>query len=122
MNHIKLRRAFIIFHLTLGIIVLIESVRTVMHSIGGEKVRHFDILLAVFASIEALAALLFLLPATMRLAGAALLLIFGAAIIFHGLHGQFLSTLFVYAAGVLFIMAHGSAFGKEMPSGQTPAS
>lgn len=112
MNHITLRRTFIIFHLTLGIVVFIESVGTVLHSIGGQRIQHFNTALAVFASLEALAALLFLLPITMRLAGVALLLIFGAAIIFHGLHGKFLSTLLVYAAGVAFVMAHGSAFGK----------
>lgn len=107
-----LRRTFIAFHLTLGIVVLIQSLGTVLHSIGLDKIQHANIVLVVFAAIEALAALLFLLPATMRLAGVTLLLIFGIAIIFHGVHGQFLSTLFVYGAGVAFVMAHGSAFGK----------
>lgn len=112
MNHNMLRRTFIVFHLTLGAVVLIESVITVLRSTGLHKMQHANIILAVFAAVEALAALLFLLPATMRVAGATLLLIFGIAIIFHGVHGEFLSTLFVYGAGVAFVMAHGSAYGK----------
>lgn len=116
MNHSTLRRTFIIFHLTLGILVFIESLSTVLRSVGGQKIQHFNTVLAVFASMEALAALLFLLPFTMRLAGAALLLIFAAALLFHGLHGEFLSTLLVYAAGVAFVMAHGSAFGRGTSS------
>jgi hypothetical protein len=116
MSHIKTRRTFIIFHLTLGIVVFIQSLSAVLKSIGIERLQHFKLILAVFASLEALAALLFLLPLTMRVAGIALLLIFGGAIIFHGLHGEFLSTLLVYAAGVAFVMAHGSAFGQDASS------
>lgn len=116
MNHNMLRRTFIAFHLTLGAVVLIQSVITVLHSIGQQKFEHSGVALAALAAAEALAALLFLLLVTMRLAGAALLLIFAAAIIFHGLHGEFLSTLLVYGAGVAFVMAHGSAFGRGASS------
>ena len=112
MNHITLRRTFIAFHITLCAVVFLQSLGTVLHSIERPKVQHSDLLLAAFAAAEAVAALLFLVPSTLRLAGAALLLIFGFAVIFHGIHGEFLSTLLVYAAGVAFVMAHGSAFRK----------
>ncbi len=112
MNHVTLRRTFIAFHITLCAVVFLQSLGTVLHSVERPKVQHSDILLAGFAALEAIAALLFLLPAALRLAGVALLLIFGFAVIFHGLHGEFLSTLLVYAAGVAFVMAHGSAFKK----------
>jgi hypothetical protein len=40
-------------------------------------------------------------------------IVFFFAIGFHGLHGEFQSTLLVYAAGVLLVLAHGSAFGES---------
>ena len=112
MKHHTLPRTFIIFHFTLGVVVLIQSVGTVLHSIDPNDARPPHAGLAAFAAAEAVAALLFLIPATMRLAGATLLLIFGVALVIHGLRGEIPLTLFVYAAGVAFVMAHGSAFGR----------
>ena len=106
------RRSFIAFHLTLGVVVLVQSLITVLHaSHAGDPNRA----LAVFAGAEAVAAVLFLLPATLRAGASALLLIFAAAVTFHALHGELQSTLLVYAAGVVLVMAHGSAFGKASP-------
>ena len=65
-NH-ALRRSFIAFHLTLGIAVLIQSLVTVLHASGLGGTQHLDAGLAWFAGAEVIAALLFLLPSTMRL-------------------------------------------------------
>ncbi len=110
MNSHALRRAFIAFHLTLGVVVIAQSLITVLHASGGQ---HPSRSLALFAGAEVIAALLFLLPATLRAGAWGLLLIFVSAIAFHGLHGELQLTLLVYAAGVVLVMAHGSAFGKE---------
>jgi uncharacterized membrane protein YphA (DoxX/SURF4 family) len=103
------RRAFIAFHLTLGVVVLVQSLITVLHASSADDSHRA---LAVFAGAEVVAALLFLLPATLRVGAWSLLLIFAAAVAFHALHGELQSTLLVYAAGVVLVMVHGSAFGK----------
>lgn len=112
MNSHALRRSFIAFHLTLGIVVLVESLITVLHASGhGGAVRHYSPLLAWFAGAEVIAALLFLLPATLKVGAWSLLVIFFFALAFHGLHGELQLTLLVYGVGVILVMAHGSAFG-----------
>ncbi len=121
MNHHLLRRSFIGFHLTLGAVVMVQSLITVLHAIRAGGVPHVNLALACFAGAEVIAALLFLLPATLRVGAAVLLVIFIFAIAFHGLHGEFQSSLFVYAAGVVLVMVHGSAFrkGHVKPSAAT---
>jgi len=63
------------------------------------------------AGLEALAAVMLLVPRTVTIGGGLLLLIFLAALIVHGPADQM--WLFVYAAGVIFIMAHGSAYSAN---------
>jgi hypothetical protein len=109
MNHQTLRRSFIAFHLTLSAVVFLQSVTTVLQT---RAASHTGLAVAVLASAEALAAILFVVPATLRAGALSLLAIFLFALGFHGLHGELQSTLLVYAAGVFFVMMHGSAFGK----------
>jgi hypothetical protein len=113
MNRHALRRSFIAFHLTLGAVVLVESLITVLQAHGAGGAPHAGLGVAVLAGAEAVAALLFMLPATLRLGAVSLLAIFLFAVAFHGLHGELQLTLLVYAAGVFFVMVHGSAFGKR---------
>jgi hypothetical protein len=112
MNNHALRHSFIAFHLILGVVVFVQSLITVLHAIGVGRAQHSNHALALFAGAEAIAALLFILPATLKWGALSLLVIFFAAIVFHGLHGEMQLTLLVYAAGVMLAMAHGSAFGK----------
>ena len=112
MNRHALRRSFIAFHLTLGAVVLAQSLVTVLQAHGARGASHAGLGVAVLAGAEAVAALLFMLPATLRLGAVSLLAIFFCAVAFHGLHGELQLTLLVYAAGVFFVMVHGSAFGK----------
>lgn len=106
-----LRHSFVAFHLTLAAVVALQSLVTAWHALSVGGIRHANIALVCFAAGEAVAAVLFLSPATLRVGAWALLLIFFFAIGFRGLHGEFQSTLLVYAAGVLLVLAHGSAFG-----------
>ena len=108
-NHQTLRRSFIAFHLTLGAVVFLQSVTAVFQTRGAS---HASLAVAVLAGAEAVAALLFVVPATLRAGALSLLAIFFFALAFHGLHGELQSTLLVYAAGVFFVLVHGSAFGK----------
>jgi len=92
-------------YLTVGIVLLVESLRTLVHAVShlAGKVH-----LAGLAAVETVAVLLFLLPRTLRLGGgilAAILLIAAGA---HALRGEFPSALLVDAAAVLFISIQGS--------------
>jgi hypothetical protein len=97
-------RSFVVLWWVLGVSLLVLSVRTLLsalHEGGGHGVH-----LAVLAGIEATAALLFLLPRTLRLGAAGLLFAITIAWLAH-LHDQFRWDLMVYAAAVLFVAVHG---------------
>jgi hypothetical protein len=111
MANTGLRRAFVAFHLTLGIVIFVESVLAVVHSLHSQTESHLGSILPWFAGLEALAALMLLVPQTLRIGGGILLLIFVAAIIVHGPADGM--PLFVYAAGVVFVMVHGSAYRSD---------
>jgi hypothetical protein len=102
---------FVAFHLTLGIVVFIQSLVAILHGIGLGRAQHLNVGLTWLAGTEAIAALLFLLPPTLRLGAWSLLVIFMAAIAFHLLHGERELTPLIYGAGVILVMVHGSAFG-----------
>ncbi len=109
----SLRNAFIAFHLTLGVVVFWLSIQTVFSA-----ARHspINLHLVILASVETVAAVLFLLPQTLRLGGAGLLLTFAIAIIAHAVRGELAAPLLVYAAGVIFVMVHGSAWPQHAVS------
>lgn len=106
-DHRQLRRAFVAFHLTLGLTLLAMSVATVVST--GKTTPHVSAL----GSLEALGAALFLMPRLLRLGAILLLVTLTAAIAIHAARGQFPGALLVYAAGVIFVAVHGSAFGKR---------
>ena len=111
-NHQTLRRSFIAFHLTLGAVVFLQSLTAVFQTRGAVGASHASLAVAALAGAEAVAAILFVVPATLRAGALSLLAILFFALAFHGLHGELQSTLLVYAAGVFFVLVHGSAFGK----------
>ena len=89
-----------------------ESIRTIMTVHHGHTVNPLGSHLALIAGIEAAAAVLFLVPRTLKAGGILLLIIFFLAIVVHGLLQEL--GLLVYAAGVLFVIIHGSVFSKEL--------
>ena len=99
---------FAIFRFTLVAVIFIESVLTVFHSLHSTTESHLGVILPYFAGLEAIAALLLLIPQTLKIGGVVLLVIFAAALIVHGPAQQM--PLFVYAAGVIFLMANGNAY------------
>lgn len=104
------RRAFVAFHLTLGLALFYLSVRTVLHALaaaGGQRDPH----VALLASVEAIGAALFLLPRTVRVGGVLLLLTILVAVVVHAATaGELRADLLVYAAGTWFVMVHGSGW------------
>jgi uncharacterized membrane protein YphA (DoxX/SURF4 family) len=103
----SLVRAFVALYLTLGAVVLVQSVQTVIGARRG-AFRPGDQLHAfILGSVEVVGALLFLIPRTMRTGAAVLLAIFALAFLLHATEGDLHLTLLVYAAGVLFVRIHG---------------
>ena len=96
----SLDRAFTAFHVTLGAVILVESIRTAIHAAQGGG--HALLLLA---SVEAIGAVLFLFSGTM-FAGAVLMLsAFAVAFSVHAVQGDFHLALLVFAAGTWLVLA-----------------
>jgi hypothetical protein len=107
MHRPTVARAFLVFHLTLGTVVFAQSLRSAIEAAGIGSAASPAWHVAALAGVEALAALLFLGPATLRLGGAVLMLTFAVAAAAHALRGELPGALLVYAAGTAFVMAHG---------------
>ena len=99
----NLVRAFVGLWWTLGGVLFVLSIQTVWHGLTAGGDAHA----VVLGSIEAIAAVLFLVPRTLRTGGAGLLATFVVAFVLHAARGQLASPLLVYAAGVVFVMVHG---------------
>jgi hypothetical protein len=99
-------RAFFALWWILGGLLVAYSVQTAWHALrSGTDGASLHI--AALAAVETVAAVLFLIPSTMRVAGACLLAVFALAFVLHAARGELASQLLLYSAGVAFIMAHG---------------
>lgn len=103
-NPERLRRAFVAFHLVLGLALLWGSIHTVLH-LGPN-----DLHARLIGSLEALGAIAFLVPRSLRFGAATLLLTLVLAAALHAVRGEWRPDLLVYAAGVLLVAAHGPAY------------
>ena len=94
-----------------GLVILLESYRTLQRGILGLHVAQshgiHPVILIALAAPEMIAALLFLFPKTLIIGSYSLLVIFALAILVHLLHGQLnFEVLLVYAAAVVVVMTH----------------
>ena len=110
------RRAYQVFHAVLALGLLTMSLMTLkhaLHELDEPGHGHF----AFVAGLEALGALLLLIPRTVRWGGAALLVVLLPSFVNHAVHGNWEFQLLIYAAGVWLIMVHGAAYadGGEGP-------
>ena len=110
----QLRRAFIVFHLVLGFALLWGSVHTVLH------LGVTDLHARVIGSVEALGAVAFLVPRTLRPGAVLLLVTIVLALVVHAARGEWRPDLLVYATGVLLVAVHGSP--AESPVGAASAA
>ena len=97
-------------HWTAGIVVLIESILTFHAAHSVHDAGHAGALITVrlvLSVCEAVAALLFLIPATSGAGGLALLVIFGLAIAIHAVHSDVrgLEILVLYGVAVYVSLA-----------------
>ena len=107
----NLGRAFLAFYLTLGVVVFLQSARAALAASGLKSSAGLHWHVLALAGTEALGALLFLWRPAMRAGGVVLLSTFAIAIGAHAFRGEFPGALLVYAAGTVFVMAHGPAQG-----------
>jgi hypothetical protein len=103
MQHRLVVRAFIALWWIVGLLLVWYSLRTVSGTFDDPARPH----IAILAALEAAAAILFLIPRTMRIGGASLLVIFAIAFVLHAVHREFASQLILYAAAVAFVVVHG---------------
>jgi hypothetical protein len=103
----QLRRMFVLFHVVLGATLFVGSVLTAWN--GG----HGDLHIRLLGTVEAVGALLFLFPRTLRPGAWLLLLSIGVALVIHFTMGEWRGDLLVYAAGVAFVMVHGEAYSHR---------
>jgi hypothetical protein len=103
----RLVLSFLGLWFTLGLVVLYASVRTFVDAVNGTIHGPAHLHLSLLAGIEAVAAALFLVPRTVRVGGAGLLLTFAFGLLAHALTGEFQVILVLYAAATMFVMVHG---------------
>jgi hypothetical protein len=92
------------FHWVLGLFLLYASATTAWNAIrwgGGRYERH----VAVLAAVEAVGAVLFLVPRTLRAGAIILLATIGVAFLVHLAFREARVDLMVYAAGVALVLA-----------------
>jgi hypothetical protein len=100
-------RQFVVLYVTLGLVVLIQSVETAVAAVRGTIPPADQHHALILGTLETIAAVLFLVPRTMRLGADLLLVIFGLAFVLHALRGDPPLTLLVYGAAALFVRTHG---------------
>lgn len=109
MAPLQTRRAFQLFHAVLGLGLLAMSVFALGHALRDlEDHGHF----ALVAGLEAVGAVLFLVPRTVRWGGTVLLVVLLASFVTHLARGEWEIQLLVFAAGVWFVVVHGPAWGR----------
>jgi hypothetical protein len=114
MRHTLKRVAIPVLQWVVGLVVLLESYRTLQFGISAMHVAQshgiHPVVLVGLAAPEMVAAVLFLFPKTLTIGSYALLIIFALAILVHLLHGQMnFEVLLVYAAAVIAVMTHSSS-------------
>ena len=105
----RVQRALLAFHVILGLALLWGSVHTVLH------LGITDLHARIIGSIESVGAVAFLVPRTLRFGAALLLLTLVGAMLVHAGRGEWRPDLLVYAAGVVLVTVHGSAY-RHVPS------
>ena len=96
------------FHITLGVVIFLQSITTVLQVSSAHIVDVTKSHLTFLAIAEAIAAVLFVLPKTVKVGGGILLVIIAIALVIHGIRGEL--ALLVYAAGVLLVMIEGGTY------------
>jgi len=115
----NVRLAFRLFHLTLGLGLLVSTIPTILHALhehGGVNLH-----LGIVIGLESVGAVLFLIPRTLRVGGLLLLVLLLGGFAVHVSRGEWEVQLLIYAAGVWYVMAHGAEWGGRSQGADTTA-
>ncbi len=113
MDDQAVRRSFLGLHLTLAVVAMVQSGQTLLHAAEGLAEHH---LLLMFGVLQLVAAVLFLIPRSMRIGGIALVVLFVHAALYEATRGAFPAAPLVFAAAALFVTLHGTARGPARSS------
>jgi hypothetical protein len=115
----RLVLAFVALWWTVGLALLYLSLRTVHDAVAGGA---HDPHVALLGGLEAVAAVLFLIPRTLRVGAAGLLAAIAVAFVIHAaaLH-QFRADLLLDAGAVAFVAIHGPVRRELLASGRRAA-
>lgn len=101
----NLIRAFAALWITTGLTLLVGSLGTARWAFTSLDGPHLHI--GLLASVESIAAALFLVPRSTRFAGVGLLVILLLAFALHALGHQWRGDLLIFASVVGFVAVHG---------------
>jgi len=101
----NLVRTFVLLWWTLGLVLLFWSIETARGAL--ESSRAPDTHVAILGAVEAVAALLFLVPRTLRIGAIGLVCTLAIAFIAHTAQHELRLDLLIDAAAVLFVAVHG---------------
>jgi hypothetical protein len=121
MRSIGLIRAFFGLWWTAGGVIVFLSARTLWRAASEPGLSHRPHVM-LLAGVEAIAALLFLIPRTLRLGVTGLLLTFATAFVAHLVQGQFPAELLTYAAAVSFVGVHGPVPLRGLAASSSPGA
>jgi hypothetical protein len=100
-----LRGTFMVLWLSLGFVLLFGGIQALVAWSSHSGSSH----VAVLAGAEVVGASLFLIPRSLRIGGALLVVVLLAAAGVHIFEGEPSGALVVYASAALFVTAHGPA-------------
>ena len=113
MNQDVQRRAILALRWSVGLVVIVQSLRLYFDPAAGRYFARTGLpswVRSVLAWSEIAAGVLFLVPFTAKLGGYLLVVIFALAAVLHVLHGEFdFGALVVYAAAVMVSLAYGNS-------------
>jgi len=109
----KRELAICVLRYILGVVVLIESVLTAIHYQAIAAASHIGLpseFVLVLALAETIAALLLLIPRTLKIGAVALIVVFALAAVVHILHGQYdIGNLIIYTAATWAVMTNSAS-------------
>lgn len=112
MSALNPRLAFQLFHGALGIGLLVAGLMGLWHA-GHELHEPGHLHYAFVAGLQAMGALLLLVPRTVKWGGAALLVVLLPGFVNHIVHGAWELHQLILAAGVWLVMVQGAAWGRR---------
>ena len=108
----SLMRGFLFLWVITGAVLFIGSIDTMLIAAG--STAHHNPHIFVLGAVEAIAAILFIIPRTMKFGAIGLLLTIVVAFVVHLSLGQFRGDLLLYGVAVLFILIHGPLTREQL--------